>query len=132
VILAFQGAEPRQAAVRLTRRAFRAATGGIPSDLDVTIETPEGSPGPVLTQLTSASGDVLVVGTTPGRSLKRLVHGSVSAYCSSRLPGQVAVIAAGRPGQPATLPGGAAAIHQASGSGRETYRWGDGDAGSRG
>lgn len=124
VILAFQGAEPRQAAVRLTRRAFRAAAGGVPRDLNVTIETPEGSPGPVLTQFTSASGDVLVVGTTPGHNLKRLVHGSVSAYCSGRLPGQVAVIAAGRPGQPATLPGGPPAIHQASGSGREAYQSG--------
>src|SRR5579859_6904140 len=60
VVLAFQGAEPRAAAAKLTRRAFHAATGGIPSDLDVRIETPEGNPGPVLTQLALASDDVLV------------------------------------------------------------------------
>jgi hypothetical protein len=42
--------------------------------------------------------DVLVVGTTPGHSLKRAVHGSVSAYCSKHLPGRVAVVGAGDPG----------------------------------
>jgi nucleotide-binding universal stress UspA family protein len=50
------------------------------------------SPGPVLTQLVSAAGDVLVVGTTPGHSLKRLLHGSVSACCASHLPAQVSVV----------------------------------------
>jgi nucleotide-binding universal stress UspA family protein len=103
VVLAFRGTEPRQAALGLTKRAFRAAVGGIPSDIDVTFETPEGNPGPVLTQLVSA-GDVLVVGTMPGHGLKRALHGSVSAYCSGHLPGQVSVIAAGPPGQPETLP----------------------------
>ena len=95
VIIAFAGAEARQEAVRLTRQAFGAAVGGIPSDIDVTIETPEGSPGPVLTQFTAAHRDMLVVGTTPRRGLKRAVHGSVSAYCSSHLPGQVSVVPAG-------------------------------------
>ena len=95
VVLAFAGTEPRQAAASLVRRAFRTAIGGVPADIDVTIETPEGNPGPVLTQLTSGSCDVLVVGTTPGHGLKRAVHGSVSAYCSAHLPGQVSVIAAG-------------------------------------
>ncbi len=101
VVLAFAGAEPRQAAVRLVRQAFRTAVGGVPGDVDVTIETPEGSPGPVLTQLASAS-DMLVVGTTPGHGLKRTVHGSVSAYCIGQLPGQVSVITAGPPGQDPT------------------------------
>ena len=92
VVLFFLGAEARQEAILLTKKAFRAAVGGIPPDLDVTFETPEGSPGPVLTRLVSAAGDVLVVGTTPGHSLKRLLHGSVSAYCASHLPGQVSVV----------------------------------------
>ena len=99
VVLAFQGTERRQAAVQLTRRAFRAAVGGIPGDVDVTVETPEGNPGPVLTQIASAGSDVLVVGTSPGHNLKRAVHGSVSAYCSAHLPGRVSVIAAGPPGR---------------------------------
>jgi nucleotide-binding universal stress UspA family protein len=99
VVLAFAGAQPRQAAAQLVRQAFRTAVGGIPGDLDVTIEVPEGSPGPVLTQLASATGDVLVVGTTPGHGLKRALHGSVSNYCASQLPGQVEVIVAGSPGR---------------------------------
>ena len=99
VVLAFAGAEPRQAAARLVRQAFRTAVGGIPADVDVTIETPEGSPGLVLTRFASAAGDLLVVGTTPGHGLKRVVHGSVSAYCSAHLPGQAWVIGAGPPGQ---------------------------------
>jgi nucleotide-binding universal stress UspA family protein len=99
VVLAFAGAEPRQAAARLVRQAFRAAVGGVPGDVDVTIETPEGNPGPVLSQFASGGCDVLVVGTTPGHGLKRAVHGSVSAYCSAHLPGQVSVIPAGPPGK---------------------------------
>ena len=95
VVLAFAGAEPRQAATKLVRHAIRIAVDGDPGDVDVTIETPEGNPGPVLTQFASGSCDVLVVGTTPGHGLKRAVHGSVSAYCSAHLPGQVSVIAAG-------------------------------------
>ncbi len=98
VVLAFAGAEARQAAVRLVRQAFRTAVGGVPGDIDVTIETPEGSPGPVLIQLASAS-DMLVVGTAPGHGLKRAMHGSVSAYCVGQLPGQVSVITAGPLGQ---------------------------------
>jgi nucleotide-binding universal stress UspA family protein len=96
VVLTFRGNAPRQAAAKLVRQAFHAAVGGIPGDVDVTIETPEGNPGPVLTQFASASGDVLVVGTTPGRGMKRAVHGSVSAYCFAHLPSQVSVIAPGR------------------------------------
>jgi len=105
VVLAFQGTEPRQAAMQLTRRAFRTAVGGIPGDLEVTVETPEGSPGPVLTQIASAGSDVLVVGTSPRHSLKRAMHGSVSAYCSAHLPGRVSVIAADPPGQNPGQPG---------------------------
>jgi len=92
VVFTFRGAEPRREAIQLTKKAFRAAVGGIPPDLDVTIETPEGNPGPALTQLVSSCGDVLVVGTASSHSMKRLLHGSVSAYCYSRLPGQVSVV----------------------------------------
>ena len=99
VVLTFRGNVPRQAAAKLARQAFQTAVGGIPGDVDVTIETPEGNPGPALTQFASASGDVLVVGTTPGHGMKRAVHGSVSAYCSAHLPGQVSVIAAALPSQ---------------------------------
>jgi nucleotide-binding universal stress UspA family protein len=105
VVLTFAGAEPRQAAAKLIRQAFGTAVGGVPGDVDVTIETPEGSPGPALTQLVSAPDDLLVVGTTPGHGLKRAVHGSVSAYCASHLPGQVSIVAAGQhPGRPPAAP----------------------------
>jgi len=123
VVLAFARTEPRQAAASLVRRAFRTAIGGVPADIDVTIETPEGNPGPVLTQFASGSCDVLVVGTTPGHGLKRAVHGSVSAYCSAHLPGQVSVIAAGPPSQNPAGP--VPAITQASRPGPVTkaVRW---------
>ena len=58
--------------------------------------TPEGNPGPVLTQIGSRGEDALVVGTRPGLSLQRGVHGSVSASCIAHArcpvtvtPGQV-------------------------------------------
>jgi nucleotide-binding universal stress UspA family protein len=116
VVFAFRGEEPRVAAARLTRRAFRDAVNGIPPDLGVTIETPEGSPGPVLTQIASARGGVLVVGTTPGHLLKRILHGSVSAYCARHLPGQVRVVPASSPARPPEPP---PAGYQAGGPGHE-------------
>jgi len=123
VVIAFQGTEPRQEAVRLTRRAFRAAAGGIPADLDVTIETPEGNPGPVLTEIASGDGDVLVVGTRPGPSLKRAVHGSVSAYCAGHSRCPVTVVATG-PSDRAAVPSGGPAqtTRQARGTGRGARR----------
>jgi hypothetical protein len=50
VVLAFEGAQQRKVAVDLIERAFRAA-GGVPGDLEVIIETPEGNPGPALTEI---------------------------------------------------------------------------------
>jgi nucleotide-binding universal stress UspA family protein len=92
----YTGTVSREMARELTRRALRSPAAGIPDDLDVAIETPEGNPGPVLTKI-AVPGDVLVVGTAGQRRLKRVVHGSVSAYCTvhSRCP--VAVVATGRP-----------------------------------
>ncbi len=96
VVLAFPGAQQRKVAANLTERAFRAA-GGVPGDLDVIIETPEGNPGPVLTGIATGAGDVLVVGSTCGHRLGRAVHGSVSAYCTRRSHCPVTVVAASRP-----------------------------------
>jgi nucleotide-binding universal stress UspA family protein len=96
VVLAFPGAQQRKVAANLTKRAFRAA-GGIPDDLDVIVETPEGNPGPVLTQIATGTGDVLVVGSTRGHLLRRAVHGSVSAYCARHSLCPVTVVAADRP-----------------------------------
>jgi nucleotide-binding universal stress UspA family protein len=86
----------RQVAANLTERAFRAA-GGVPGDLDVIIETPEGNPGPVLTEIATGAGDVLVVGSTRGHRVGRAVHGSVSAYCARHSRCPVTVVAASLP-----------------------------------
>jgi nucleotide-binding universal stress UspA family protein len=93
--VSFAGMVPRQLAGELARRALRSAAEGIPGDLDVAIETPEGNPGPLLTKI-ALPGDVLVVGTAGRHSLKRVVHGSVSAYCTTHSRCPVAVVAAGR------------------------------------
>jgi nucleotide-binding universal stress UspA family protein len=98
VVIAFRGAEPGHAAIRLTRRALREAAPDALDDVDVMIETPEGNPGPVLTQIASGVDDVLVVGSTPGPSLKRAVHGSVSAYCTAHAHCPVTVVTP-RPGR---------------------------------
>jgi nucleotide-binding universal stress UspA family protein len=64
----------------------------------VIIETPEGNPGPALTEIATEAGDVLVVGSTRGHRLGRAVHGSVSAYCARHSRCPVTVVAASRPG----------------------------------
>lgn len=92
VVIAFHGIEPGHAARSLTRRALREAAADALGDVDVRIETPEGNPGPVLTQIASGADDVLVVGTTPGLSLRRAVHGSVSAYCTAHAHCPVTVV----------------------------------------
>jgi nucleotide-binding universal stress UspA family protein len=97
VVLAFSGAQQRKVAANLTEQAFRAA-GGVPGDLDLIIETPEGNPGPVLTGIAAGTEDVLVVGSTRGHRLSRAAHGSVSAYCARHSRCPVTVVAASRPG----------------------------------
>lgn len=98
VVIAFRGTGPGHAARRLTQRALRNVAPDAMNDVDVTIQTPEGNPGPVLTQIASGDNDVLVVGTTPGPSLKRMVHGSVSAYCTAHAHCPVTVVTP-RPGR---------------------------------
>jgi nucleotide-binding universal stress UspA family protein len=99
VVLFFDGAEQRDASARLVRKAFRAAVGGLPRDITVTIETPEGDPGAALTATATAEGDLLVVGTGDQFSARRLVHGSVSQYCRWHALCPMAVISAGPDGQ---------------------------------
>lgn len=97
VVLAFPGAQQCKVAANLTEQAFLAA-GGVPGDLDLIIETPEGNPGPVLTGIATVAGDVLIVGSTRGHRLSRAVHGSVSAYCARHSRCPVTVVAASRAG----------------------------------
>jgi nucleotide-binding universal stress UspA family protein len=82
VVISFSGIEQCAAASVLTRRAFAATLGGVPGDVPVTIETPESDPALALVGLATGADDVIVVGRRPGDLLRRLVHGSVSRYCT--------------------------------------------------
>lgn len=95
IVVAFEGAEQRTAAAALIRHAFHIASGGIPADVAVRIETPEGDPGAVLTGLAGQDGDLLVVGRRRGHRAKRTVHGSVSRYCATHSSCPVLVIRSG-------------------------------------
>jgi hypothetical protein len=68
VVLSFAGDEQRDESAKLVRQAFRSAVGRIPRDVALTIEIPEGDPGPVLTNIAAADGDLLVVGRNSGRA----------------------------------------------------------------
>ncbi|SRR5712692_6688906 len=103
VVLSFAGDEQRDESAKLVRQAFRGASGSIPRDVALTIEIPEGDPGPVLTNIAASDGDLLVVGTEERKRVKRLVHGSVSSYCSGHAHCPVAVVTVPRRDQ-AALP----------------------------
>jgi len=94
VVLYFDGSEQCDASAQIVRRAFRVVAGGLPRDITVTVQTPEGVPGPALTAVAGSAGDVIVVGDDSGMSLKHLLHGSVSRYCSEHAHGPVVVIPA--------------------------------------
>ncbi len=99
VLLCYNGVQQRIESDNLVRQTFQAAVGGVPDNVAVTIETPEGDPGVVLTCIAEAGGGVLVVGTEPGHIARRLVRGSVSRYCLSHANCPVIVVPA-----PAGLP----------------------------
>jgi hypothetical protein len=124
----------------LIRDAFQAANGGVPDDIAVTIRTPEGDPGLVLTRIAQADGDVLVVGTEPGLRARRVVHGSVSRYCSDHARCPVVVVPAPGPGTgfPASdmrlwdgRAGGRTAVGRTAGGRTAGGRTVQADAGSR-
>lgn len=92
VVLSFSGREQSAAAALLARRAFGTAVGGVPMDVPVTIETPQADPGVALVSLGTKPGDVIVVGKDPGHPVRRLIHGSVSAYCSRHARCRVLVV----------------------------------------
>jgi nucleotide-binding universal stress UspA family protein len=94
VILYFAGTAQSAAAADLVRRAFRRTMGGIPDDVVVTIETPEGEPGTALTGIAVADGDLLVVGGRRDQAIRRLIHGSVSRYCCEHSKCPVVVVSA--------------------------------------
>jgi len=98
MLLFYNGVLQCMASDNLVSEVFRAALGGIPKDLAVTVSTPEGDPGAVLTRIAETDGDVLVVGTEPGHHARRLVYGSVSKYCFNRARCPVVVVPAAAEG----------------------------------
>jgi nucleotide-binding universal stress UspA family protein len=92
VVAAFEGTVQRDEAIGIIQRSFCNASGGIPADVAVRIETPEGDPGVVLTSLATHDGDLLVVGRRRGYPAGRAVHGSVSGYCARNALCPVVVI----------------------------------------
>jgi nucleotide-binding universal stress UspA family protein len=77
----YTGTVARDAANEVVKRVFRDAFGGVPGDVAVRVETPQGDPGATLVSLASRDNDMLVVGTRPGHPLNKVIHGSVAAYC---------------------------------------------------
>ena len=112
--LIIAGFQQREAADLVVRRAFGAAVGRIPGDLQVTIETPEGEAGAVLTRMCTADGDVLVVGTRRASRLRRAVRGSVSRYCTQHSSCPVVVV----PPRPAREPPNLQKPAESPGAGR--------------
>jgi nucleotide-binding universal stress UspA family protein len=95
VVLYFGGAEQRDASATLVDKAFRAANGSRPSDVDVTIRTPEGDPGAALTRIASCDGNLIVVGREHVPSWRRARRGSVSRYCCGHASCPVVVLSDG-------------------------------------
>jgi nucleotide-binding universal stress UspA family protein len=104
MLLFYNGVQQRMASDNLVCDVFRAALGSVPKDLAVTISTPEGDPGAVLTRMAEANGDVLVVGSEAGHHARRLFYGSVSKYCWDRAQCPVVVVPAPAAGPGRTAP----------------------------
>lgn len=98
VVLFFNGAEQRGASAKLIRDAFRAATGGQPHDVSVTVRTPEGDPGAVLTSIAIRDGDMIVVGQEHRPAWWRARRASVSRYCRLHAGCPVVVVPTERSG----------------------------------
>ena len=56
VVLYFDGSEQCDASTQIVRKAFRIVAGGVPRDITVTVQTPEGVPGPALTSVAGSAG----------------------------------------------------------------------------
>jgi nucleotide-binding universal stress UspA family protein len=71
----------RDAALERLTAAFDEGLGGVPDDLRVQVLVGRGETGPVLVDVASQPGDLLVIG--PGRRgpIGRVLHRSVARYC---------------------------------------------------
>jgi nucleotide-binding universal stress UspA family protein len=93
VVLYFSGQEQEVAATEKVREALERAVGSPPAGLQLTIRTPAGDPGVVLTAIATEPGDVIVVGHRDAISARGIVHGSVTAYCLRHARCPVEVVA---------------------------------------
>lgn len=61
--------------------AFDQALGGVPGDLPVQLRVERGDTGPVLVDVASRPGDLLVIGTGRRHPLSRALRRSAGRYC---------------------------------------------------
>jgi nucleotide-binding universal stress UspA family protein len=61
--------------------AFEAGLGGMPADVTVEGRVERGETGPVLVDIASKPGDLLVIGTGRRSLIGRALHKSVGRYC---------------------------------------------------
>jgi nucleotide-binding universal stress UspA family protein len=94
LVLRFDGFEQREASARLVSMSFKVVAGGIPRDVTVTVQTPEGDPGVLLAGAAGTPGDLLVLGRDQGPSVQRLLHGSVASYCCEHAHCPVVIVPA--------------------------------------
>jgi hypothetical protein len=97
VVMYWDRTMQRQGCRDFINRCFAEAVGGTPEDVALTVKTPEGEPGAVLTGIATAEGDVIVVGQEPTLSMRRVLHGSVSRYCRTHARCPVVVVPAQEP-----------------------------------
>lgn len=61
--------------------AFEAGLGGVPGDVDILARVERGETGPVLVDVASEPGDLLVIGTGRRSLIGRALRKSVGRYC---------------------------------------------------
>ena len=71
----------QEAACKRLTDAFDEGLGGLPGNLPVRARVERGDAGPVLTDVASQPGDLLVIGTGRRNRLGRALHHSVGRYC---------------------------------------------------
>ncbi|WP_327002199.1 universal stress protein [Dactylosporangium sp. NBC_01737] len=84
--------EQEYAVYESTVAAFADAMGGAPADLDLVLGTVLGPPGKALVQYADREEDLLVVGSSQVRSLRRLFHPPVARYCAAHAACPVLVV----------------------------------------
>lgn len=70
----------QQEAAHRLRNAFDEAFGGCPPDVDLQAQLVRGAPGPALVQAAGSTEDLLIVGSSQRRVLRRRMHGPTARY----------------------------------------------------